>query len=259
MDTHNDRDESDKEFVKAAAKSLQIIECFGDGRARLSLTDVSKLTSMTRAGARRYLLTLTQLGYMEFDGKFFSLTPRILRLGYSYLSASPLPARLQPILERISNRTEESSSAAVLDDKEVVYVARSAKKRIMSIGLSVGSRLPAFCTSLGRVILANKPADWLDHYFETVPRPALTEHTKTDEAVLRAELESVRERGFAIVDEELELGLRSLAAPVFNMAGEVVCGVNISVQSHRVSVAEMEDCLLPILRECLYEVERILP
>ncbi len=251
-------EEQDREFVKAAAKSLQIIECFGDGRARLSLTDVARLTSMTRAGARRYLLTFTRLGYMTFDGKYFSLTPRVLRLGYAFLASSSLPTRLQPFLERISALTEESCSAAVLDGTEVLYIARSARMRIMSIGLGVGSRLPAYCTALGRVLMAHQPGDWLADYFAAVPLRPLTERTVTTETALRAELERVRAQGYAVIDEELEVGLRSVAIPVYGASGALICGVNVSAQSARVSVTEMEERFLPILRDCLGDIASIL-
>jgi IclR family pca regulon transcriptional regulator len=164
----------ERDMVSGLKNGLDVIEAFDDRRPRLSLTDVAQITGLSRAAARRYLLTLTRLGYAEHDGKFFSLTPKILRLGYAYLSSTSLPVRIQPFLERVSETTGESSSAAVLDDTDVVYIARSATRRIMSIGLGIGSRLPAFCTSLGRAILAWKDPAWLDAYFRRVPLEART-------------------------------------------------------------------------------------
>jgi IclR family pca regulon transcriptional regulator len=196
---------------------------------------------------------------MAFDGKYFSLTPRILRLGYAFLASSSLPTLLQPFLERISVLTGESCSAAVLDDRDVLYVARSARTRIMSIGLGVGSRLPAYCTALGRVLLAQQSPEWLAVYFASVPLRPLTERTITTEAALRVELERISAQGYALVDEELEVGLRSIAIPVFAASGELICGVNVSAQSSRVSVSEMEDRLLPVLQDCLRDIAGILP
>lgn len=247
----------ERDMVSGLKNGLDVIEAFDDRRPRLSLTDVAQITGLSRAAARRYLLTLTRLGYAEHDGKFFSLTPKILRLGYAYLSSTSLPVRIQPFLERVSETTGESSSAAVLDDTEVVYIARSATRRIMSIGLGIGSRLPAFCTSLGRAILAWKDPAWLDAYFRRVPLEARTPRTLTDEAAIRAALEEVRRRGYAIVDEELELGLRSMAVPVQNAKGEVVCAINISIQASRMTADELVASALPVLTSVHGELRRL--
>ncbi len=247
----------ERDMVSGLKNGLDVIEAFDDRRPRLSLTDVAQITGLSRAAARRYLLTLTRLGYAEHDGKFFSLTPKVLRLGYAYLSSTSLPARIQPFLERVSEATGESSSAAVLDDTEVVYIARSATRRIMSIGLGIGSRLPAFCTSLGRAILAWKDPDWLDAYFRRVPLEPLTPRTLTDETAVRAALEEVRRRGYAIVDEELELGLRSMAVPVQNAKGEVVCAINISIQASRMTADELVAEALPVLASVHGELRRL--
>lgn len=247
----------ERDMVSGLKNGLDVIEAFDDQRPRLSLTDVAQITGLSRAAARRYLLTLTRLGYAEHDGKFFSLTPKILRLGYAYLSSTSLPSRIQPFLERVSETTGESSSAAVLDDTEVVYIARSATRRIMSIGLGIGSRLPAFCTSLGRAILAWKDPAWLDAYFRRVPLTPLTPRTLVDEAAVRASLEEVRRRGYAIVDEELELGLRSMAVPVQNAKGEVVCAINISIQASRMTADELVASALPVLASVHAELRRL--
>jgi IclR family pca regulon transcriptional regulator len=244
-------------MVSGLKNGLDVIEAFDDRRPRLSLTDVAQITGLSRAAARRYLLTLTRLGYAEHDGKFFSLTPKILRLGYAYLSSTSLPVRIQPFLERVSETTGESSSAAVLDDTDVVYIARSATRRIMSIGLGIGSRLPAFCTSLGRAILAWKDPAWLDAYFRRVPLEARTPWTLTEEAAVRAALEEVRRRGYALVDEELELGLRSMAVPVQNAKGEVVCAINISIQASRMTADELVASALPVLTSVHGELRRL--
>ncbi|MBN9243040.1 MAG: IclR family transcriptional regulator [Mesorhizobium sp.] len=240
------RDERD--FVASLEKGLAVIEAFEAGRPRLTLTDVAKLTGTTRAAARRYLRTLTRLGYADFDGRFFSLTPRILRLGYAYLSSAPLPSRILPFLEKISQETGESSSAAMLDGDEIVYIARSATRRILSIGLGVGSRLPAYCTSLGRVILAHRPAAEIDAYLDRVPLERRTPFTVTDRQDLLVVLQGVREQGYATVNEELELGLRSIAVPVRREDGSVQLAINVGTQAARVEATEMTERFLPPLR-----------
>jgi IclR family transcriptional regulator, pca regulon regulatory protein len=219
-----------RDFVASLEKGLLVIEAFDAGRPRLTLSDVARLTGITRAAARRYLRTLTKLNYADFDGRYFTLSPRILRLGYAYLSSASLSTRLQPFLEKISEETGESSSAAVLDGDEIVYIARSATRRIMSIGLGVGSRLPAYCTSLGRAILAYQSEAEIEAYLG------------------RVRLEARRAQGYAIVNEELEFGLRSIAAPLIQKSGKVAFALNISAQAGRVPAAEMEERFLPALR-----------
>lgn len=244
----SERGAGDRDFVASLEKGLAVIEAFDANRQRLTLADVARVTGITRAAARRYLRTLTRLHYADFDGRYFSLSPRILRLGYAYLASASFSAHLQPFLERISEETGESSSAAVLDGDEIVYIARSATRRIMSIGLGVGSRLPAYCTSLGRAILAHQPPEELEAYLERVRLEPRTPKTIRDKSEFRMALETVREQGYAMVDEELELGLRSIAVPLIQKSGKVSVALNISAQAARVSQAEMKDRLLPALR-----------
>jgi IclR family transcriptional regulator, pca regulon regulatory protein len=239
----------DRDFVASLEKGLSVIEAFDANRPRLTLSDVAKLTGITRAAARRYLRTLTKLNYADFDGRYFSLSPRILRLGYAYLSSTSLSTQLQPFLEKISERTGESSSAAVLDGDDIVYIARSATRRIMSIGLGVGSRLPAYCTSLGRAILAYQATEDVEAYLQRVRLEARTPKTITRTPELRAALETTRELGYAMVSEELEYGLRSIAVPLIQKNGKVTIALNISAQVARVSASEMQERLLPPLRE----------
>lgn len=243
-----DQRSADRDFVASLEKGLSVIEAFDASRPRLSLSDVAKLTGITRAAARRYLLTLTKLNYAEFDGRYFSLTPRVLRLGYAYLSSASLSAQVQPFLERISEETGESSSAAVLDGDDIVYIARSATRRIMSIGLGVGSRLPAHCTALGRAILAFQPEDEFRAYLQRVRLEALTPKTITDKSAFQDALEATRAQGYAIVSEELEYGLRSIAVPVVQKNGKVTIALNLSAQAGRVSAEEMERRFLPLLK-----------
>jgi IclR family pca regulon transcriptional regulator len=238
----------DRDFVASLEKGLLVIEAFDASRPRLTLSEVAKLTGITRAAARRYLLTLTKLHYADFDGRYFSLSPRILRLGYAYLASTSLPARVQPFLERISESTGESSSSALLDGDDIVYIARSATRRIMSIGLGVGSRLPAYCTSLGRAILAYQPEDAIDAYLQRVQLDPRTPKTVTNKAELRTILAATRDQGYALVNEELEFGLRSIAVPVVQKNGQVVIALNLSAQAARVSAVEMIERFLPPLR-----------
>ena len=219
---------------------------------------MSRRTGLERATARRYLLTLVGSGYAEFDGKFFTLTPRILRLGYAYLSATPLPAIIQPFLEDISKATEESSSACVLDGAEIVYIARSALRRVMSIGLQVGSRLPAYCTSMGRVLLAALPDEAVAQRLANSQIEKITAHTLTDIKSLANEVATVRDRGYSIVDQELEIGLRALSVPVFDASGRVVAAMNVGVQAARASVPEMIERFLPPLHQAQAGLRRLI-
>jgi IclR family transcriptional regulator, pca regulon regulatory protein len=243
-----DQGVGDRDFVASLEKGLLVIEAFDASRPRLTLSDVAKLTGITRAAARRHLLTLTKLNYAEFDGRYFSLTPRILRLGYAYLSSASLSEQVQPFLERISEETGESSSAAILDGDDIVYIARSATRRIMSIGLGVGSRLPAHCTALGRAILAYQPEDGLKAYLQRVRLEARTPKTITDKAAFQTVLDATRAKGYAIVNEELEYGLRSIAVPVVQKNGRVTIALNLSAQAGRISAQEMEQRFLPLLK-----------
>jgi IclR family pca regulon transcriptional regulator len=247
-DETEDRAGGDRDFVASLEKGLMVIEAFDAGRQRLTLSDVAKRTGITRAAARRYLLTLTKLNYADFDGRYFTLSPRILRLGYAYLSSASLPARVQPFLEKISEETGESSSAAILDGDDIVYIARSATRRIMSIGLGVGSRLPAYCTSLGRAILAYQPEVRIDAYVQRVRLEPRTPKTVTDKAAFRAILDATRRQGYALVNEELEFGLRSIAVPVIEKSNRVTIALNLSAQAGRVSAEEMRERFLPALK-----------
>ncbi len=239
----------DRDHMAALEKGLAVIECFDAAHDKLTIAEVARTAGLSRAAARRCLLTLTQIGYAAFDGKFFRLTPRVLRLGHAWLASAALPQLVQPFLERLSEETHESSSACLLDGHEIVYIARSAQRRIMSVGLSVGTRLPAFCTSMGRVLLAARdPADARARILAGRPR-ALTPHTVTDPDRLAAILAEVRAQGYCIVDQELELGLISIAMPLINTRGEVVAAFNLSGQVQRSSAAEMAERFLPGMRQ----------
>ena len=239
------------DVIGGFAKGLRVIEAFGEAKPRLTITDVSKETGLDRATARRCLLTLAELGYAAYDGKFFELTPKILRLGHAYLSATPLPRLVQPHLDRLSETVGQSTSVSVLDGTEIVYVARAAQKRVMSISLMPGSRLPAYCASMGRVLLAALPEAEARAIIETSDRQANTPFTRTEPDALMAELSNVRAQGYALIDQELEIGLRSIAVPLENARGRVVAALNIGAPAAHAEAGEMVDRYLPAMRAVL--------
>jgi IclR family pca regulon transcriptional regulator len=250
--------ERDPNLVGGLIKGLRIIEAFDNDRSRLSISEVSALTRMDRATCRRLLLTLVSLGYAEHDSKFFKLTPRVLLLGYAYLHTASLPNVVQPLLEQLSRETDESCSASVLDGQAIVYIARASRRRVMSINLSVGSRLPAYCSSMGRVLLANMPPERARAVLLASELRRFTPTTLVDVDRLMAELVTVRAQNYAIIDEELELGLRSIAVPLINNRGTVVAAINVGAQAARVSLEKMRDVFLPHLLRAQADLRRLL-
>lgn len=218
-------------YVQSLARGLAVIRAFDAEHVSMSLSDVARRTGLTRATARRFLLTLAELGYVRTDGRNFELTALVLQLGYAYLSGQSLPQLAQPLLEDLSRTIGESTSASILDGNEIVYVARIHTRRLMTVGIAVGTRFPAYATSMGRVLLAGLPAAGLQEYIDTVELAPLTERTLTDPDRLREEVARVRAQGWAVVDQELEIGLRSVAVPIFSPAGEVIAALNTSMQA----------------------------
>lgn len=241
-------------FVQSLERGLAVIRAFGPEEPELTLSDVARRTGLTRAAARRFLLTLADLGYVRSDGKRFALTPRVLELGYAYLSSLSLPEIAEPHLERLAAEVRESSSVSVLDGDDIVYVGRVPTSRIMRVSINVGTRFPAHATSMGRVLLAALPDAELDAYLARAELQPLTPRTITDAGDLRAELEHIREQGWALVDQELEEGLRSVAAPIRGRDGQVVAAVNVSAHASRASADAVKNSLLPPL---LATAERI--
>ena len=237
-------------YVQSLERGLAVICCFSAERPRLTLSQVAGQAGLSRAAARRSLITLQTLGYVGSDGRQFHLTPRVLTLGYAYLSSSSLSDVAQSHLSDLANEVHESCSASVLDGFEIVYVARAATKRIMTISLSVGTRLPAYATSMGRVLLAALPDDQLADYLEEATLSRLTERTIVDRDRLQAEVERTRSRGWCVVDQELEDGVRSVAVPIHDAAGRVVAAVNTSAHATRVPLATLQRSFLPKLRAC---------
>ncbi len=233
--------------MQGFAKGLAVIEAFDDGPSRLSVADIALRTGLDRATARRCLLTLSTLGYADYDGKFFCLSPRTLRLGQAYSRSASLPAIVQPHLDTLSEETGESASVSILDGPEIVYVARASRKRVMAINLTPGSRLPAYCASMGRVLLAFLPPALARSILTARDRPAHTPRTQTELDALTELLMRVAMQGYAAVDQELELGLCSLAVPLFNDKGTVVAALNIGAHSMRLSIDTMIERFLPLL------------
>ncbi|PTW62602.1 IclR family transcriptional regulator [Breoghania corrubedonensis] len=238
-----------REFVSSLERGLKVMQALGDAPEGLTLTDVAGRIGLTRATARRFLLTLVELGYVRQERRLFLLTPKVLSLGVTYLSNRPIWQTAEPVMRELSRRVNESCSAAVLDGTEVVYVARVAGKRIMSVNITIGTRLPALVTSMGRVLLSNLSPTALHAFLAKAEIERFTQYTVTDRDALAAEINKVRTRGYAIVDQELEVGLRSIAVPLRDRAGRAFAGLNISTQTARVSSETLVTDFLPLMRE----------
>ncbi len=248
-----------RNHIVGLEKGLAVIECFDENHQKLTIAEVAQTVGLSRAAARRCLLTLTRLGYAEYDGKFFRLTVHAMRLGYAYLASTTTPQILQTAVERLCGETNESCSAAVLDGNEMVYVARAAVKRILSISVNVGTRLPLYCTSMGKVLLAAMEPEAAEQLLESASRLEYTQHTITSMPVLGKKLAQVRIEGYCLVEEELQIGLISLAAPVFNSAGRCVAAISVSSQPHRMSPNQMLKDYLPKLLQVQEMLSDLIP
>lgn len=238
----------DPDFMTSLARGLEVLRAFGGGDGECSAAEICRATGLSRAVVRRCLYTLCESGYVSQSKDRFRLEAGVLSLAQPYVSEpKSLPTVAQPFLESVSQQTNESCSLAVIDRDDVVYVARSATRRIMTVSLMVGSRLPAGSTSLGRVLLANRPAEALNSYLQRNQLIAHTDKSITSKREFRAEIGRIREKGFAIVDQELEIGLRSIAVPV-KESGRTIAAMNIGVQATRISRSNLTNQLLPTLR-----------
>jgi IclR family pca regulon transcriptional regulator len=247
--------ERGEHFVQSLERGLAVIRAFGADDPELTLSDVARRTGLTRAAARRFLLTLTDLGYVRTDGKQFALTPRVLDLGYAFLSSLTLPEVAEPHLERLAAELRESSSVSVLDGDEIVYVGRVPTSRIMRVSINVGTRFPAYATSMGRVLLAGLEAPALAEYLARAEIRPLTSRAIDNARDLDAELDRVRAQGWALVDQELEEGLRSIAAPIRDAGGRTIAAVNVSAHASRVSAEDVRETLLPPLLAAAQRIE----
>jgi IclR family pca regulon transcriptional regulator len=250
----------DPNFMASLARGLAVIRAFTQQRQHPTIAQLSQRTGIPRAAVRRCLYTLSKLGYVASDdGRAYALRPRILALGHAYLSSTPLAIAVQPLLDQITSDLHESSSMSVLEGDDILYIARSSTTmRVMSIDLGIGSRLPAYCTSMGRVLLAGLPDPELKAHVARVKLVRLTGRTVATPEELMSVLKTVRRDGYSVVDQELEIGLRSIAVPVVDRDGRPVAAINIGTQSSRVSVAEMESRFLPLLRGAAHELGLLL-
>ncbi|ONM46777.1 IclR family transcriptional regulator domain-containing protein [Nocardia donostiensis] len=247
--------EPNPDFVQSLGRGLAVIRAFDAEHPQRTLSDVARATGLTRATARRFLLTLAELGYVRSDGATFALTPRVLELGYAYLSSLTLPEIAGPHLEALSATVHESTSVSILDGDDVVYVARVAVSRIMTVAISIGTRFPAYATSMGRVLLAGLADDELDAYLRRASFTDLTGRTVVTADGLREHLAAARAQGYCLVDQELEVGLRSLAAPIHDPAGRVIAALNISTPAARYSLDDLTEKLIPPLRKAAAAID----
>jgi IclR family pca regulon transcriptional regulator len=247
-----------RDQITALARGLAVIRAFSGQDEQMTLADIARIVNLPRATTRRCLLTLEALGYVEVKGRFFRLAPQVLTLAQAYLSSSLLPRVAGPFLERLSAELGESCSVSVLHDDQVIYVARSTRKRLASLHRDVGARLPAYCTSMGRVLLAALTDGELDAVLKRAPRERLTRFTLVSPRDLKAAIHEVRERDYSLVDQELELDLRAIAIPVRNTAGRVIAALNVSTQASRTNKRQLIDVFLPKIRSAANEMRPLL-
>ncbi len=246
--------EKPDEFIQSFANGLRLICAYNSEHARMTLSEVAARCDMTRAMARRLLWTLEKLGYVENSGRLFYLKPKILELGYAYLSSQRLLTVAQPLLERLALRVQESCSMSVLDGPDIMYVLRIPTKRIMKVNLGVGTRLPAWPTSMGRILLGSLTEPELDIYLEQTTPQALTAHTVTDKAQLKQIIQSCSSQGWAIVNQELELGLCSVAVPLRNPQGKIIAAINIGTPSTETAIENFKSQYLSELQQTATEI-----
>ncbi len=249
---------SGRDMMGGLAKGLSIIEAFSAERPKLSISEAAEIAQLNRATARRCLLTLAELGYAAYDGKFFTVTPKVLRLGTGCLASMPLPRIVQPFLDQLSEDIGQSTSVSILDDTEIVYVARAAQRRVMSIALMPGSRLPAYCTSMGRVLLASLSLEDRRASLERSDIVARTPMTLTDIDALMAEIEATAARGHAMIDQEVEIGLRSLAVPLKSARGKTIAALNVGVAASAASMQDLVERYLHALGAVQAELKGLL-
>lgn len=245
----------DPNFMTSLARGLAVIQAFSQTKRQQTISQISSKTGFSRAAVRRCLYTLAKLGFAgSDDNRHFHLRPRVLTLGHSYISSMPLAVAAQPVLEHVSRVLHESCSIATLDGPEIVYIARASVTRIMSIDLGVGSRLPAFCTSMGRILLADLPPEKLEELFANIEFKRYTERTVANAEKLRQILRIVQRNGYSVTDQELEQGLRSLAVPIRNPTGKVVAALNVGAHAQRVSLQDLVMRFLPHLKAAAQEL-----
>jgi IclR family pca regulon transcriptional regulator len=249
---------AERDLIAGLEKGLKVIEVFDQERSRLTIAEVAEATGLTRAAARRYLITLAHLGYMRHENKQFSLTPMVLRLGQSYLHSARLPRIVQPLLYRLAYSLGEAASAGVLDHDQLVCVAAVSAGQLVSATLQPGTRVPAYCTASGRMLLASLPQQQIERFLERALPEQITQHTIVNKDRLALEIARARAQGYALVDQELELGLRTIALPLKNFRGEVVAALNISVHAGRLPPEQLVERCLPAMIKIQVELGALL-
>ncbi|NHD17303.1 MULTISPECIES: IclR family transcriptional regulator C-terminal domain-containing protein [unclassified Actinopolyspora] len=242
-------------FVRSAEKTLAVLRAFTPEHQELTLSEVVQRTGLDRSGARRFLLTLVDLGYVSHDGRLFTLTPRVLEFGYSYLSGRSLPELARPHLRKLTERLGEMTAVAVLDGDDIRYVLRVPSPKLLSVAIPVGTRFPAHATSMGKVLLAGLPPEQLEARLGAMTLHRLTESTTTSRQALRAELTEIRNQGFVVCDDELEAGLRGVAVPLRDAAGEVHAAVNVSLDARGTTPEAARERIVPPLLTTAERVE----
>jgi len=246
---------STTEFVQAFGRGLAVVAAFDAENPRMTLSDAARRAGVTRAAARRLLHTLVQLGYVRVEDRYFTLTPKILELGYSYLSALGLPEIGLPYLRQVAETVKESAYMTVLDGKETVCVAAVPMRRIWNASITVGTRLPAYATAAGRAILAFEDAETVDEFLAAADLKQVTPFTTTDPGELRVALAKAREQGYSVVDDELEEGLRTVAVPVLDTAGQVLASLSVSTLARPAATAGARKKMAPALQEARAGIE----
>lgn len=250
MTQKNSKDKGrDRDMVSALAKGLAIIEIFDEQRRSVTISEAAVLTNMTRAAARRYLLSLVQLGYMSHDGKNFFLTPRVMRLGHRYLAITPLSKLLHFYVEELAEETGESITAAILEDGEALVVAHREPLQggPVKMAITVGTRLPLYSTAIGRIFLAFGPQDWAKQYLSSINIIKRTPKSLADKNRISMKLDETKLQGYSIIDEEMEIGLRSIAVPIKNSIGQVRAAITISGNAGKYTTKQFVSYMLPIL------------
>lgn len=245
-----------RDYVSSLARGLEVLRAFNRTRRKMTLSEVAAETGNTRAGARRILLTLVREGYAVADGKLFDLTPQVLELGFSVLSSKGVWDIARPFIDHLSDEIQESVSAAVLDKSDVVYVTGAQYHRVISVGIIVGGRFPAAQTATGRVLLAVQPEESWAKILQNMPLDRMTDRTVTDPVEFRRILEDVRDKGWCLVDQELEIGLMSIAVPVYNSTGAIVGSINVGAPSVRMTPEMMVEVILPKLQKTVANISR---
>ncbi|MFN3686519.1 IclR family transcriptional regulator C-terminal domain-containing protein [Salinarimonas sp.] len=257
-DAANEATNEDRDYVTSLARGLEVIRAFNRSKSSMTLSEVAERTAMTRAAVRRFLLTLVREGYASTDGKYFQLRPKVLELGFSLLASMDITEIMQPVVDELAQKLQESVFVAVLDGDHVRYVARATSQRVVSIGINIGSRAPAHAVSTGRVLLAGLPEDKLEAYLDGVTLEKITPHTVTSKVQLASLIEETRRQGWSIVDQELEVGLRSISAPIRNRSGEIVAALNVCCPSVRLTTKEMQAQILPELLDAASRISRMM-